>query len=388
MLLKNRSHELRSKRFSSRTFFNFCLIIVASSLTIFSATQQASAQTFELNVACPSKYCVARFGSVLHGTCMINDSCPTGPSSSTHCEPVRPRIITPQEMLADLNYKLDTQFEVLYADNEKFLEQIAGLKQSKSDQGYQLQNMLKELKKTQEAQAMQATFFESMSVSMKKIAAEQNKELAKKIDENAKAYQQHLKRLTERARKSEANILQEMDKTFDVVQATSEGLVGVMEKSTDNTASILEIIKDSDSQFEKIRKNQQHNGGLIKSATKKIEKTHHAFNDFAEKTDGQLRALEHDNQAQHEQLGDLSKSLTDSKKDLAGIKKTLSSHAEKSDGLLRALEHDLTSISERISNLEKAEESRQKQLLKRLERLDQIEKRLAAIEPKKRKKKN
>jgi Ni,Fe-hydrogenase maturation factor len=54
---------------------------------------------------------------------------------------------------------------------------------------------------------------------------------------------------------------------------------------------------------------------------------------------------------------------------------------------MRALEHDLKSISERISNLEKAEQLRQKQLLKRLERLDQIEKRLAVIEPKKRKKK-
>ena len=388
MLFRNRSKERRSKRLSLRTFFNFCLIIATSSLTLFFATQQTSAQTYELNVACPSKYCVARFGSVLHGTCMINDSCPTGPTSSTHCEPARPRIITPQEMLADLNYKLDTQFEVLYADNEKILEQIAGLKQSKSDQGQQLQDMLKELKKTQEAQSMQAKFFDSMSISMEKIAAEQNKELAKKIDENAKAYQQHLKQLTERARRSEANILQEMDKTFDIVKATSDGLVGVMKKSTDNTASILEIIKDSDSQFEKIRENQKHNGGLIKSATKKIDKTHHSLNDFAEKTDGQLRALEHDNEAQHEQLGNLEKSLSDSKQALAGIKKQLHSHAEKSDGLLRALEHDLTSISERISNLEKAEATRQKQLLKRLERLDQIEKRLVALEPKKRKKKN
>lgn len=319
---------------------------------------------------------------------MINDSCPTGPTSSTRCEPVRPRLITPQEMLADLNYKLDTQFEVLYADNESVMKKMIKLSQDSGDHSDAISEILRQLERTKETQSMQAKFFDSMSISMEKIAAEQNKELAKKIDDNAKAYQQHLKRLTERARRSEANILQEMDKTFDIVKATSDGLVGVMKKSTDNTASILEIIKDSDSQFEKIRENQKHNGGLIKSATKKIDKTHHSLNDFAEKTDGQLRALEHDNEAQHEQLGNLEKSLTDSKQALAGIKKQLHSHAEKSDGLLRALEHDLTSISERISNLEKAEATRQKQLLKRLERLDQIEKRLAAIEPKKRKKKN
>lgn len=367
--------------------FHICLATAVLTFTGVFATQQTSAQTFELNVACPSKYCVARYGSILHGPCMINDSCETGTIRQSDCEPVRPRMITPQEMLADLNYKLDTQFEVLYADNEKVLGQIANLSHSTDAHSSQLKKLFQDLEKTQKNQVMQSKFFESMSASMKKIAADQNQDLAIKIDANSKAYQQHLKRLTERSRASEARILNEMDKTFGVVKATADGLVGVMKKSTENTESILKIIKDSDTQFEKIRKNQEYNGGLIKSATKKIEKTHHSLHEFAEKTDGQLRALEHDNEAQHEQFGNLSKSLTDSKKDLAGIKKHLHDHAEKSDGLLRALEHDLESISERISNLEKAERARQKQLLKRLERLDQIEKRLAAIEPTKRKKK-
>lgn len=349
--------------------------------------KQATAQTFELNVACPSKYCVARFGSVLHGPCILNDSCETGATSLRNCEPTRPRMITSQEMLADLSYRLDTQFEVLYADNDKVLHQMTNLGESIGNHTNQLKKLAEELERTQKTQAMQTKFFESMSVSMKKLAAEQNRELAIKVDQNAKAYQQHLRRLTERSRASEARILDEMDKTFGVVKATSEGLVGVMKKSTENTESILEIIKESDSQFVKVRKNQEYNGGLIKSATKKVEKTHQSLLDFAEKTDGKLQALEHGNDAQHEQLGNLSNALTDSKKDLAGIKKRLDVHSGQSDGLMRALEHDLKSISDRISNLEKAEQLRQKQLLKRLERLDQIEKRLAVIEPKKRKKK-
>ncbi len=349
--------------------------------------KHATAQTFELNVACPSKYCVARFGSLLHGPCILNDSCEAGANSSSNCEPARPRMITTQEMIADLSYKLDTQFEVLFADNEKVLDQIASLGESTGSHAGKLKKIVEELEKTQKTQAMQTRFFESMSVSMKKIAAEQNKELAIRVEKNAKAYQEHLKRLTERSRASEARILDEMDKTFGVVKATSEGLVGVMKKSTENTESILKIIKASDTQFDKVRKNQEYNGGLIRSATKKVEKTHRSLLDFAEKTDGKLRALEHDAEAQHEQLGNLSNALTDSKKNLAGIKKHLHDQSEKSDGLLRALEHDLESISERISNLEKAEQARQNQLLKRLARLEQIEKRLAAIEPKKRKKK-
>ena len=58
-------------------------------------------------------------------------------------------MITSQEMLADLSYRLDTQFEVLYADNEKVLGQMTNLGESTRNHANKLKKLAEELERTQ-----------------------------------------------------------------------------------------------------------------------------------------------------------------------------------------------------------------------------------------------
>ena len=64
----------------------------------------------------------------------------------------------------------------------------------------------------------------------------------------------------------------------------------------------------------------------------------------------------HDAEATHKQLEFLTKTIDANGKKLAAIEKQLGSFAEKTDGQIRGLQHDLEALQEQASN-----ESRRKQ---------------------------
>lgn len=375
----------------AKTNFSFTACFRAShfivALLVFAATQSTFGQTYDLNVTCPSDRMVARVNTCLFGVCRVNDRCDSSCNDQQH-----PRLITPQEMLADLNYKLDNQFEVVFADQEKVLEQIVQIQDGSARHDKSLAELLSKLESIQKVQTQRAVFLQALTGSIEDIGKENsrsNSELSAKIDSHAKAYRNHLNKVTQNTQASEKRLMTEIDKTFSVLGSVSEKLVGVAKQGSENSTILSEFIKKTHSQMSGVQKEQSRANQRMNNALKQLDSMRSDLEGFTNNTEEQIQKLAREQKAYRDQVAKWAKgkaAAVDSS-GLGGLKKQLKEHAEKTDGMLRALEHDLTSLNERMSNLEKAEQKRQKQLLQRLSRLDEIEARLANLEPKKGKKK-
>lgn len=83
-----------------------------------------------------------------------------------------------------------------------------------------------------------------------------------------------------------------------------------------------------------------------------LDATQGTLDQFSDKTDGQLRGLQHDVEATREQIANHSQA---SAADIDSLAKQLQSLAKKTDGQLRGLSHDAEATRTQITNQSKAE---------------------------------